>query len=430
MASSPVAPLKRLLCRSRSRLVVAALAALALYCLQQGPSNNAEYRPPSQPTYHQNPPVASSQHRRAVLQRNNASLHPSNSGNSADFKTIISTPPSSSLPQAQTTSASAVEEREVHVVLEVDIPKKSSKEPHFDHAPSIEDDGAPIEDYDVEELEEELSRRRKRVHEVCEATGLDRESEPNAWEFFVDHKHHLVWCNIFKAASSTWMYNFNLLAGYKEDYLKRSRKTPLVLARARFPRPSVAQLREALPSYLSFMIVRDPFERLLSAYRNKIEAFRHKFYRKLCKEIINKYRKPGSPYQGLKGPSFSEFVMHVVDTSDKPDEHWAPYYRFCTPCQVNFTVIAQVESLSRDQEYVIRHAGLAEELPLGRRGHREVLNKARGAPTNELLERYFRQLSKDQLMALYRIYRIDFDMFGYDADRYFRMINEPEPGIK
>ncbi|XP_059469933.1 carbohydrate sulfotransferase 11-like [Neocloeon triangulifer] len=429
MTSSPGAPFKRLLCRSRSRLILVALAGLALYCLHEGPSNNAEYRPSILPLYHHHPQVASSQHRRAVLQRNNASLHPSNSAGGTEFKSNTSTPPSPNLPVMQSTSSTLPDDREVRAVLEVDIPKKSTRGPvAAEHSP--EEEGAPIEDYDVEELEEELAKRRKRVHEVCEATGLDREVEPNAWEFFIDHKHHLVWCNIFKAASSTWMYNFNLLAGYKEDYLKRSRKTPLVLARSRFPRPSSAQLREALPSYLSFMIVRDPFERLLSAYRNKIEAFRHKFYRKLCKEIIHRYRKPGSPYQGLKGPSFSEFVTHVVDTSERPDEHWAPYYRFCTPCQVNFTVIAQVETLSRDQEYVIRHAGLAEELPLGRRGHREALNKARGAPTNELLERYFRQLSRDQLMALYRIYRIDFDMFGYDADKYFRMIKEPEPGIK
>jgi hypothetical protein len=104
------------------------------------------------------------------------------------------------------------DDKEVRAVLEVDIPKKSPREPNAEgHLPSTEDDGNPIEDYDVEELEEELTKRRKRVRDVCEATGLDRDVEPNAWEFFIDHRHHLIWCNIFKAASSTWMYNFNLL---------------------------------------------------------------------------------------------------------------------------------------------------------------------------------------------------------------------------
>jgi hypothetical protein len=78
MTASPVAPFKRLLCRSRSRLVLAALAALGLYCLQIGPSNNTEFRPSLQPLFHNHPQVASSQHRRAVLQRNNATLHPTN----------------------------------------------------------------------------------------------------------------------------------------------------------------------------------------------------------------------------------------------------------------------------------------------------------------------------------------------------------------
>jgi Sulfotransferase family len=104
------------------------------------------------------------------------------------------------------------EEKEVRSVLEVDIPKKSPRERLQDSvASAAEDEGGPIEDYDVEELEGELTKRRKRVREVCEATGLDRDNEPNAWEFFIDHRHHLIWCNIFKAASSTWMYNFNLL---------------------------------------------------------------------------------------------------------------------------------------------------------------------------------------------------------------------------
>ncbi|KAF4521883.1 hypothetical protein B566_EDAN008396 [Ephemera danica] len=412
--------LRRLVRRNRSRLLFIPACLVLVYFIHQGPSAAAPAAQlPAADT-------AASQHRRVVLQRANSSSAVQQGGD------VRLKPATTVTPKPQRPTAG--DDREIQAVLEVDVPRDSPlKSVTAAPEPSVggvDEEALTLPDYDVEELEGVLESRRKRVREVCEATGLEKQGHPNAWEFFIDHRHHLIWCNVFKAASSTWMYNFNLLAGYKEDYLRRSRKTPLVLARARFPRPSVAQLKEALPSYMSFMIVRDPFERLVSAYRNKIEAFRHKFYRKMAREMIAKYRKAGSRYEGLKGPSFSEFVMHVVDTADKPDEHWAPYYQFCTPCHVNFTVIAQVETLTRDQEYVIRHAGLADELSLGRRGHREALNKARGAPTSELLEKYFRQLSREQLLALYRIYRIDFDMFGYDADKYFRMLNEPEPGIK
>ena len=71
------------------------------------------------------------------------------------------------------------------------------------------------EGIDLEELEIELAERRRKVWEVCVAHGLYKEGEPNAWEFFIDSTHGLVWCNIFKAASSAWLYNFNLLGKYQ-----------------------------------------------------------------------------------------------------------------------------------------------------------------------------------------------------------------------
>jgi hypothetical protein len=47
---------------------------------------------------------------------------------------------------------------------------------------------------------------------------------------------------VFKAASTSWMYNFNLLAGYSPMFLKKSQKVPLTLARKKYPRPSVKEV--------------------------------------------------------------------------------------------------------------------------------------------------------------------------------------------
>lgn len=40
------------------------------------------------------------------------------------------------------------------------------------------------------------------------------------------------------------------------------------------------------------------------------------------------------------------------------DEHWRAVYEFCTPCSLNYTLIAKVETFRRDTEYIIRQAGL------------------------------------------------------------------------
>lgn len=61
------------------------------------------------------------------------------------------------------------------------------------------------------------------------------------------------------------------------------------------------------------------------------------------------------------GPTFSEFVRYVIDShhqAEPVDEHWRAVYEFCTPCSINYTLIAKVETFRRDTEYIIRQAGL------------------------------------------------------------------------
>ena len=38
------------------------------------------------------------------------------------------------------------------------------------------------------------------------------DNQVNPWEYFINRERKFVWCNVFKSASSSWMYGFNNVA--------------------------------------------------------------------------------------------------------------------------------------------------------------------------------------------------------------------------
>lgn len=72
----------------------------------------------------------------------------------------------------------------------------------------------PIYEYSAEQnaaTQADLQRRQAVLAEACARHGWVGQRTPNAWEFFLSPGHGLAWCNVFKAASSTWLYYFNIL---------------------------------------------------------------------------------------------------------------------------------------------------------------------------------------------------------------------------
>lgn len=104
-----------------------------------------------------------------------------------------------------------------------------------------------------------MRQRTERLAQKCSEFGLDiRRNDslhkPNSWEFLVSKRYHLVWCNVFKAASTSWMYNFNILAGYSPAFLRKSNVVPLELARKRYERVTVDQVNVILISFAYTML--------------------------------------------------------------------------------------------------------------------------------------------------------------------------------
>lgn len=100
---------------------------------------------------------------------------------------------------------------------------------------------------EMEMIETRMQERKERLLRKCHEFGLDvRRNDslhrPNPWEFLVNRRYHLIWCNVFKAASTSWMYNFNVLAGYSPAFLRKTNTVPLELARKRYERVSISQV--------------------------------------------------------------------------------------------------------------------------------------------------------------------------------------------
>lgn len=96
------------------------------------------------------------------------------------------------------------------------------------------------------------------------------------------------------------------------------------------------------------------------------------------------------------------------------DDHWIPFYLFCTPCLLNYDIIAKVETMLRDQVYVIWAAGL-QGLIRPRWRHRTYHDEGKNTSM-----RYFSQLTKEDMKRLYEKYKLDFELFDYKVDDYLQ----------
>jgi chondroitin 4-sulfotransferase 11 len=272
--------------------------------------------------------------------------------------------------------------------------QQSSRTHHKTNSSTIN----PIYEYSEEinaAAERDFNDRRDHAADVCQRRKILNKYPPNAWEFFVSQGHGLAWCSVFKAASSTWLYYFNLLGGYSANYLQKTHTPPLELARKRFPRPNQYELNEVLAASISFLVVRDPFERLVSAYRNKLEGDRNKYYKLLGQQIVKKFRRKHKKRTKSSGPSFREFIQFIVQhhkSGGRLDEHFSPIYTFCSVCSINFTLIAKMETFQRDTDYIIRQAGLDSLLlnKLPKKHRLQTIQNRAKSDTKEVTPRYNR----------------------------------------
>ena len=145
--------------------------------------------------------------------------------------------------------------------------------------------------------------------------------------------------------------------------LERRYNQPNTLARHLVPSLPYSEFKEFMKTQnpVSFLIVRHPYERLLSAYRDKFENKKRFYHKKYGRFMVRQYRKRGIRRFGRAfyklnkkndnqvpphmraakwnkndpPPTFWEFVKTIIDYK-LYNEHWAPASFLCSPCKVGF----------------------------------------------------------------------------------------------
>ncbi|XP_038647075.1 carbohydrate sulfotransferase 14 [Scyliorhinus canicula] len=286
---------------------------------------------------------------------------------------------------------------------------------------NTEEDWKWSEDPDYQIIQEIRNRTLQSVckhktmpHSILDLTSAQRRNLLK--HILVNDEYKFLYCYVPKVACSNWKRVIKVLNGALDNVhvqIKMDHKNDLVF----LGDLKNSEIKYRLKHYYKFLFVRDPMERLLSAYRNKfgeIEAYQRRY----GMEIVRRYRKNVGQSRG-DDVTFTEFLQYLVDEDvETMNEHWMPIYNLCQPCAVTYDYIGSYERLQSDARHVLQRVGAPRsvEFPQRQAWYKPI--------TKETLHYYLCKVPQGLLNELLPKYILDFSLYAYPfpnvTDKYCR----------
>ena len=118
--------------------------------------------------------------------------------------------------------------------------------------------------------------------------------------------------------------------------------------------------KRRITDYFSFVFVRNPYTRLVSAYKSKLNPGGTYYHELYGKQIVQDFRPNASSDSLRLGndvmfPEFIAYVVRLYNNKIGMGEHWKPQYKLCHPCLIPYNFIGKFENIREDIKYVIKH---------------------------------------------------------------------------
>ena len=241
-----------------------------------------------------------------------------------------------------------------------------------------------------------LAERRQILREQCQhkPPNLNFVEEADFSRFIVIEKLKLVFCYIPKISSTTWkqvLYQAeNNGTSLKGDSHRRDIFTWL-------QDYSTAERKKIIDTYFKAIFVREPFARLLSAYKHKMKGLGHEWFKKI---------DPSIPEEEIEKETFPLFVRrYILDFNHtQTNQHWRRYEQIC-PCEVNYDFIGHFENLAEEAPQLLKMTGVDDYV---------TFPEYQPSKSSPFMLEYYAGLTREEILKLGHFYELDFKLFGYD----------------
>lgn len=163
-----------------------------------------------------------------------------------------------------------------------------------------------------------------------------------------------------------------------------------------------------LVTHFKFLFVREPFHRLLSAYRDKFFGKNRIYTNRFRKMIVEAFRPRDIETVGMatNNVTFTEFLKYIVTYTGymTSNDHWQKYEQLCFPCAFEYDFIGHFETLEEDAVYLLKKAGIDD---------RVAFPPVRLSRATSDFMTYYSQVPHEVIFKLGEAFKPDFEMFGY-----------------
>lgn len=255
--------------------------------------------------------------------------------------------------------------------------------------------------------------------------------KPDQVAFLLGTENPVMYCTVPKAGSSTLLADMLEI----EMGIKTGPKIDDIIihdmAQRYMQYVNYSSYTNRKPSwYYNFMFVRHPFERLVSAYKDKAEKrYTNKkapiWYSNIWNTVIKKYRNSDNVTGDI---TFLEFVRYLMDTPPESyDSHWQTVISRCHPCSINYHFIGRMKTFQRDREFLMTQIGAEKVLKYNDNKPRWLNRKNVEHETEQNhghFKKYYSQIHKEHVWRLYEIYHDDFKFFNYSIRPFIDFAKE------